>query len=253
MDDHVDAGALERFERRTALPMLVLSIAIVPLLVVPLVIDLSSSAEASVLAVDWLVWAAFAVEYGVRLYLAPRKWSFVKTNKLDLLVVVLPFLRPLRVARSARAVRLLRAARSAALFARALDAGRDVLRRHHLHYALLLTAAVVVGAAGLVQALEHGAPGGNIETFGDALWWAVSTVTTVGYGDTFPTTAAGRAAGVVLMIVGVSVFGLLAASLASYFVERREEATVEPRLDEIATRLARIEEAVGARSRDEER
>ena len=237
-----DAGdALERFERQTALPMLVLSVLIVPLLLAPLILDLSPGAETSILVIDWMIWAAFAVEYRVRLYLAPRKWPFVKTNKIDLLVIFLPFLRPLRVVRSARALRLLRAARAVSLFGRALDAGREVLTRHKLNYALLVTGVVVIGSAGLVLTFEQGAPEANIDSFGDALWWAVTTVTTVGYGDTFPTTPGGRGVAAVLMLIGIGVFGLLAASLASYFVERDEGQHVDPRLQEMSDRLERIE------------
>ena len=166
----------------------------------PLTFELSPTTETTIVAIDWTIWAVFAVEYGVRLYLAPRKWAFVKGNKIDLLVIVLPFLRPLRVVRSARALRLLRAARAAVLLGRALDAGRDVLTRHKLNYALLVTGAVVVAGAGLVGAFEQGAPESNIDSFGEALWWAVTTVTTVGYGDAFPTTPAGRGVAVVLML-----------------------------------------------------
>lgn len=182
------AAALERFERQTALPMLVLSLAIVPLLIVPLAFELSDRVESTIVAVDWIIWGVFALEYGIRLYLAPRKGAFVRSNKVDLVVIVLPFLRPLRVVRSARALRLLRAARAATFLGRALDAGREVLTRHKLHYALLVTALVVVAGAGLVYTFEQGAPEAHIESFADALWWGITTVTTVGYGDTFPTT-----------------------------------------------------------------
>ena len=79
----------------------------------------------------------------------------------------------------------------------------------------------------------------------------MATVTTVGYGDTFPTTAAGRGIGVALMIVGIAVFGLLAGSLASVFVERREEKQVDPQLAEIAHRLDRIEETLRRKGADD--
>ena len=137
------AAALERFERQTSLPMLVFSLAIVPLLIIPLVWELSSAAETTVVALDWMIWGLFLVEYGVRLYLAPRKGAFIRNNKIDLVVILLPFLRPLRVVRSARALRLLRAARATTFLARALDAGRDVLTRHKLHYTLLVRKSVV--------------------------------------------------------------------------------------------------------------
>jgi voltage-gated potassium channel len=107
--------ALERFERQTAIPMLVLSLAIIPLLVFPLVANLSVATESTFIALDWLIWAAFALEYGVRLWLAPEKLNFIRRNRLDLVVIVLPFLRPLRVVRSARALRVLRAARAATI------------------------------------------------------------------------------------------------------------------------------------------
>ena len=78
------AEALKRFERQTAWPMLMLSLAIVPLLVLPLVVDLSASTESVFFALDWIIWAAFAVEYGVRLYLAPEKWPFVRRNVIEI-------------------------------------------------------------------------------------------------------------------------------------------------------------------------
>jgi voltage-gated potassium channel len=81
------AEALERFERQSAWPMLVLSVAIIPLLVIPLTVDLSPPTESVFVSVDWLIWAAFAIEYGIRLYLAPNKGRFVKGHVLDLVVV----------------------------------------------------------------------------------------------------------------------------------------------------------------------
>lgn len=246
--------ALKRFERQTAIPMLVLSLAIIPLLLIPLIWELSPRLDTTFVAIDWFIWAAFAVEYGARLYLAPAKWAFVKRNKIDLVVIVLPFLRPLRVVRSARALRILRAARVVSFIGRGFDAAKDVLTRHKLHYALAITIAVVVGGAMLVESFEGGAPNGNIGSVPDALWWAVTTVTTVGYGDRFPTTPAGRGVGVVLMIVGIALFGFLAGSLASFFLERREETEVDPKLAEISERLERIEHALElqteARTRD---
>jgi voltage-gated potassium channel len=242
------SDALERFQRQTAIPMLALSLTIIPLLLIPLIWDLPPGLQTTFLALDWFIWAAFVVEYGVRLWLAPDKWGFAKRNKIDLLVIVLPFLRPLRVMRSARALRVLRAARVVAFIGRGFDAATDVFTRHKLHYALAVTVAVVFGAALLVESFERGASNANIGSLPDALWWAVTTVTTVGYGDRFPTTAAGRGVGVALMIVGIALFGLLAGSLASFFLERREESEVDPKLAEIAERLERIERALEIRA-----
>jgi voltage-gated potassium channel len=198
--------ALERFERQTAWPMLVLSLVIIPLLVIPLVADLAPRTESVFLALDWMIWAIFALEYGIRLYLAPQKGRFIRANVIDLVVVIVPFLRPLRVARSARMLWLLRAARAGALLLRGLDAARDVLTRHKLHYTLLVAMVVTIASGILVAELERGSPEGNIDSIAEGLWWAISTVTTVGYGDTFPTTAMGRGMAVILMLVGVGLF-----------------------------------------------
>jgi voltage-gated potassium channel len=219
--------------------MLVLSLVFIPLLVIPWLVDLSPGVETTFFTLDWFIWAAFAVEYGVRLYLAPSKSGFVRGNIVDLLLVVIPFLRPIRVMRSARALRLLRAARLAVLLGRAAHAVGRVLTRHGLHYGLLVALIVTVAAAGLVFEFERGAPDANISSFPDALWWAVTTVTTVGYGDRFPTSTPGRGVAVVLMLIGIGLFGLLAASLAAFFVEQDEEH--DKRLDEILERLDRME------------
>jgi voltage-gated potassium channel len=238
------AEALERFEKQTAWLMLALSLAIIPLLVIPLVTDLPRTALDVFFALDWFIWAAFAVEYIVRLYLAPSKGPFVRHNVIDLVVIVVPFLRPLRIARSARMLRLLRASRVGVFLLRGLDSIQDVLTRHKLHYTLLVASVVTVASGTLVAELERGAPDPSIRSIADGLWWAVTTVTTVGYGDMSPKTAAGRGVAVVLMLVGVGLFGLLAASLASFLIERGRSDEVRAEdvgLESISARLERIE------------
>jgi voltage-gated potassium channel len=141
-------------------------------------------------------------------------------------------------------LRLLRASRIVAFLLRGIDAISDVLTRHKLHYTLLIVTVVTVGGGVLVSELEHGAEGAQISSIPDGLWWAVTTVTTVGYGDAIPVTPAGRGVAVVLMLVGVGLFGLLAASLASFLIERGHDPEVRADdlgLEDIAARLERIE------------
>jgi voltage-gated potassium channel len=118
--------------------MLILAVAFIPLLVIPFFVDLSPGWELTFLALDWFIWAAFAVEYLIRFYLAPRKLQFMRRNVIDLIVVVLPFLRPLRFVRLGRAIRL------AVVLARTRKAAQTVLTRHKLHYVLLIALVVVV-------------------------------------------------------------------------------------------------------------
>jgi voltage-gated potassium channel len=233
--------AFQRFSRAVDGPLMVLALAMIPLIVVPLVADLSPGQARAVLAVDYLIWAAFAVEYVVKLYLAPQRWRFVKANIPDLVIVVVPMLRPLRVLRSARLLRLLGLARVVAFAVEGLQETREVLRRRGLSWVLLIVLALNLVAAALVLTFERDMPNGNIHSYPDALWWAVTTITTVGYGDRFPMSPAGRGVAVVLMVSGIALFGVITASIAAYFVEQKAEQDLAGRLDRVLERLDAIE------------
>ncbi len=102
----------------------------------------------------------------------------------------------------------------------------------------------------LVLSVEEGADS-SIESFGDALWWATTTITTVGYGDTYPVTGPGRGVAAFLMISGIALFGVLTANIAAFFVERTtegdDEREVSAKLDEILRRLDLLEQRNGDR------
>jgi voltage-gated potassium channel len=87
---------------------------------------------------------------------------------------------------------------------------------------------------------ERDAPGAHITTFPDALWWAATTVTTVGYGDTFPVTGTGRLVAVALMVVGISLVSIITATIAAWFIDQTRGAATAERAD-LAERLQRVE------------
>jgi voltage-gated potassium channel len=128
-------------------------------------------------------------------------------------------LRLARLSRLARVTRLLGGQRKKEL-------AEDVIRNRGSYAAFITLMAafvVLVTASVLVLQFEYGAPGSNIETGGDALWWAIVTITTVGYGDTYPVTALGRITAVAVMFAGVGIIGALASILASVLVPSPEE------------------------------
>jgi voltage-gated potassium channel len=105
---------------------------------------------------------------------------------------------------------------------------------------------VFVGALAVLD-VEQWAPDAKILTFGDALWWATSTITTVGYGDMYPVTPIGRLVATALMMSGIAVLGVVTASIASWLVQRVEdtaesvaEAVEEPMRVEVAELVAEI-------------
>jgi voltage-gated potassium channel len=232
----------EEWDRRSERPLLVVSVIFLVLLCLPVIQpDLGASARQAVTAADVGIWLIFAIAYLVGLRLADDRRRYFRTHVLDLLVVALPAFRPLRLLRLLTLGGLLQQ-RGAAV------ALGDVTR-------VVGVAGVLVaflGAVGVVDA-ERGAKGANIGTFGDAVWWACTTITTVGYGDRYPVTTRGRVIAVAVMLVGIALLGLLTAGIASSFVRRfsREpeiEAGIRVEAAELADvreRLAAIEAALG--------
>jgi voltage-gated potassium channel len=215
---HIQADAYERFSSAVELPLTVVGLAWLPILIVPLVTKLHGSVASTFDLIDYVVWALFLFEYVVKLVLAPDHWGYVKTHVLDLLVVAIPFFRPLRV---------LRLLRSVTVLARSTTRLKAMVTHRGLHYVLLIAALMVFAGAGLELSFEAQARGSNIHSYGDALWWAIVTVTTVGYGDRYPVTAGGRGVAVVLMLVGIAVIGLVTASVASFFIEEKTDPVHE--------------------------
>lgn len=226
-----DEELYTRFERLVEVPMMVLSLAFVPIVLAPMVADLGDEAIQLLEFASWLIWGAFVIEYTVLLYLAPNRWLMVRTHKLDLFIILLPFLRPLR---AARGLRLLRAAGGVS---RAFVGLRRVSARRGFRGFLLAAGAIIMIGGLIGYAFERQSTDSNITTVSDALWWAIVTATTVGYGDFFPVTPEGRVIALLLMFVGIGLFSAITANVAAYFVESDERNEN----DEIMERLERIE------------
>jgi voltage-gated potassium channel len=201
--------AYDRFSASVDLPLTVLAIVWLPLLILPLVAHLSPGVSAAIEVVDYTIWAAFAFEYLAKLYLAPSRRQYVTHHILDLLVVAIPVLRPLRAARLLRALRFVRAG---VVLASGLRRGREIVTHRGLHFVLLAVMTIIFVSAAIALGFEHAARQSNIHDYGDALWWAVVTTTTVGYGDRYPVTRGGRGVAVLLMIVGRAALGCIRSS-----------------------------------------
>jgi len=237
-----DHTLLDRYERLVDLPLLVLALAIIPLLVFPLILDLNSAIDRAFLATDWIIWGVFAMDLAVRVYLTERRIAYLTSHWFDVLIVAIPFLRPLRVLRSARALRLLRLARITSFGTRAFITARTLGQRYGLTYVLVLAVFIVFAAASVVFAFERTGDG-SIDDFGTALWWAMTTITTVGYGDAVPVTPEGRGIAVFLMIVGISLFGFLTASIAAFLVEQGQDER-KATIDDVLTKLDALQHQI---------
>ena len=173
--------------------------------------DLISPLRTLCWLVTWAAWALFVVDYVARLALSGNRVAFVRGNLFDLAVVVLPMLRPLRLLRLVTLLSVL---------------NRNVggsLRGRVAVYVAGATSLILLIASLAVLDAERGAKGATITTFGDAAWWAFTTVTTVGYGDRYPITGQGRFIAGGLMLAGIALLGIVTASLASWLIDKVRE------------------------------
>ncbi|RHA37537.1 potassium channel family protein [Cellulomonas rhizosphaerae] len=219
--------SVERWERRTEWPLTVAALVFLIAYAIPIAWpDVGAATRSVCSGITWLTWAVFALDYLVRLHLAERRWSFVRHNVLDLAIVVLPILRPLRLVRVLALVSVLN------------RSGARNLRGQVVLYAGAGTLLLVLLGALAITDAERGHDGSNVANLGYGFWWAATTLTTVGYGDRFPVTTTGRFVAVVLMAGGLALLGTITATLASLLVERVAEANE----DEQAATRAQVRE-----------
>ncbi|GLZ51150.1 potassium channel family protein [Actinomycetospora sp. NBRC 106378] len=249
MPEESDEPRLEVWERRTDLPLTVVGLVYLAVYAVQVLAFRSSDPEWFALDVAlWVVWAIFVVDFLGRLVLARRTWRFVAHHPFDLLVVVAPFFRFLRLLRLVTVVTSL---------ARVL---RDDFRGRVASYLTVSTSLVGFVAALAVYEAERDAPDASITSFGEAAWWVLTTITTVGYGDRYPVTTEGRLVAAGLMLGGIAILGTVTAAIATWFLEQigardvaealhpDEPSETELLLAEIRALRARLDTLESARS-----
>nr|WP_277606025.1 potassium channel family protein [Glycomyces sp. L485] len=197
--------------------------------------DLPAWGEDAAKAMNWAVWALFGADYVLRLCLAGKghRLEFVRSHPLDLIMVLIPIARPLRLVRMVLVL--------IETFSRH---ARSSLRTRASVYITGVTMMILLVSSLAVLDAERGE---QINTFGDALWWSVVTASTVGYGDLVPQTMTGRVISAVLMFAAIGLVGLVSGSLASWFVDRvgAKDATADrAEAAELDRRLAALEAQV---------
>jgi voltage-gated potassium channel len=193
---------------------------------------------------DYLVCAFFLVDFALSLLRAPNRWRyFVTWGWLDLLSSI-PTVDVARWGRAARVLRVFRVLR--ALRATKLLAGLVLRRRAESTFlaASLMALLLLVFCSIAVLHFEAAAAEANIKTPDDALWWAFTTITTVGYGDRFPVTGEGRVVAVILMAGGVGLFGTFSGFLAAWFLGSGQEASRDSELEALRGENASLREAI---------
>jgi voltage-gated potassium channel len=212
---------------------------------------LDASGEAALEAVMTVAWGIFGVDYLVRLALARRRGRYVARHLLELAVLLVPVFRPLRALRVFTAIGVLNR-----------QLRDDARGRVAIYVAGTVVLLGFVASLAVLDA-ERDAPDATLTTFGEAVWWTVTTISTVGYGDRYPVTTEGRVVAAALMVAGIALLGVVTASIASWFVENlrtagreveqavaSEAGRVEAQLGEVLDELRRVSARLDALERD---
>ncbi|UQX09906.1 potassium channel family protein [Candidatus Mycobacterium methanotrophicum] len=232
---------LRRWERRSEWPLAAAALIFLGVYSVK-VLAQPHGGEAHVLrAVMWIIWSLFILDYVARLRLACNRPRWFFRHLFDLAIVVLPMARPLRLLRLIVLIQVLN------------RAAGDALRGRIVSYTASGVLLLIYTASLAAFDEERYQPGATINSFGKALWWSITTVTTVGYGDVYPVTNAGRVIAVLLMIGGIGLVSVVTATLASFIIERVAEketanqAATAAHIEELRSQIRELAEEVRAR------
>ena len=242
---------LQQWEARAEWPLAAVATIFLAVYSVQVLANPQGRADNALEAVLLITWAVFAIDYLARLILAIDRWRWFRRHLIDLAVVSLPFLRPLRL------LSLL------VLFGALQKAVGGAIRGRVVIYAAFSAVLLIYVASLAILDEERGVPGSTINSFGDAVWWSITTVTTVGYGDLSPTTPRGKIIAVFLMLGGISLVGMITATLASWIIHQvaREDTAnqaataaqiealrndMEKRIDSLSSEVRRLTEDAGA-------
>jgi voltage-gated potassium channel len=238
---------VDRIERITRYPLTLLGFAWLVVAIITVTTDIRGTASTWLVGILFTLWALLLVEYLVRLVVTPDRRGYLRRRWVEPVTVVVPCFQSWHV---------LGIERTSLLFQEGALRVEAILKHHGLFRVLIAAAGTLFLGAWLVLLFEEKAKGSNIHNYPDALWWAIVTVTTVGYGDKFPVTGGGRTVAVVLMLVGIGLIGVLTATVASVFIKEHTDASKEEfrkghadlgqQLAVISDRLADLERRLGA-------
>jgi voltage-gated potassium channel len=232
MWEQLDSG---RVTHRFEWVVLVATLLLIPVLIIEFESN-STGWRDFAKAANWAIWAIFVAEMVFILWVAPRRKAALRAHWLDVTVIALtvPFVNGLLASmRLVRLARLIRLFRAGTILTRLLQREKALSSGAAFRFVALITVFVVV-VAGSVEAIVETE---KIHSTWDGIWWAATTVTTVGYGDAYPTTDGGRIVAIVLMFVGIGFISVLTATIASFFVKSERS----PESEEILSALQRVE------------
>jgi len=217
---------LQNWRSKTDVPLMIVAIGSLPLLLLELISDrLPNSDRNFIFLVNLIVFISFAVDYIVELTITKNRTTYLRTQWASLLIVIsqllalLPALGIFGILRAARALRVISTfARIIGIGSAAKESGREFFKKRAASVAFGIAGLTLVSSAVAFTIAEDVGDGRRIHSFFDALWWSAATITTVGYGDIYPITTAGRIIAVFTMVVGISTLAVVTARIAQFLI-----------------------------------
>lgn len=196
-------ASIHSWERKTSIPLAALAVVYLAIYSFEVLIDAHGATKSTLESISNIIWAIFWADYAIRFALAPKKFAFLRANLLEMASLVLPAIRAFRM------LRVLTAFNQISQFATSKAA------RVNLFLFASLPLIFFMCALGILDVERH-ASGSTIQSFGDAVWWSLTTIATVGYGDLYPVTISGRLIAAVLLFTGIGSMSLITANVASW-------------------------------------
>jgi voltage-gated potassium channel len=229
----------QAMERRLQWPLLAAALLTIPAIVIEQS-NVGEPFDTTAIVLNWTIWTAFLIEIGLMLSVVDDPWRWLRDHPLDVAIVVLtpPFLpAALQATRVFRLLRLVRLMKLAVL-------SRRLLSTEGVRDASVFALITILGGGAAFAAVENGHQEDPVSAW-DGVWWAITTVTTVGYGDFSPMTLGGRVIAIVVMVVGIGFVAIITAAAAERFMRSREaeaeRAELRDRLDEVLRRLDELD------------
>ncbi|MDO8999173.1 MAG: ion transporter [Bacteroidota bacterium] len=171
--------------------------------------------------IDNIICIVFLLDFSIRFRKAENKLAFMKWGWIDLIASIptFDFMRAGRLLRVIRLIRLFRAYRSAKHIVQHVF--KNKIQGTLTSVAIIAVLMLLFSSIAILQFETE--PESNIKTAEDAIWWSYVTITTVGYGDKYPVTTEGRVIAVILITVGVGLFGTFTAFVSSWFVKSNQQ------------------------------
>ncbi len=236
--DEAAVGRFERYRAKADPAIAIVSAFYLVLLLTPRVAITSLESSRVIYALDILFWAILVADTAYRAWLTTDR----RTRFFRILALALLLTGPLVLFQISETTRdLVRLALIAVAAFRALNSIKFFFKLRSIFYIGSAVSLIVLAFGVSMTATERQYSNANINSLSDGLWWAVSTVSTVGYGDKFPVSEPGRVIATGLMFVGVALFSILTATLANSFAARTQAGATD-QFQSIHERLDRIEQ-----------